>query len=137
MQLLQSAPALLTDIFMAAQAAFGHVRTVITHDPRACFRFEHQPVWVGIALIMHAALNADAPPVFNDCHRDIVWHEIVARTQTIAVDAVAYVAFDAVMFVLQASHLFIAEGFDEIVKVSVRESKEHGVGQWVKVFDDL
>ena len=25
MQLLQSAPALLTDIFMAAQAAFGHV----------------------------------------------------------------------------------------------------------------
>ena len=86
---------------------------------------------------MHAALNTDAPPVFNDYYRDIVWHEIVARTQTIAVNAVAYVAFNAAAFVLQASHLFIAEGFDEIVKVSVCESKEHGVGEWVKVFDDL
>ena len=86
---------------------------------------------------MHAALNADALPVVDDCHRDIVWHEIVARTQTIAVDAVADVAFDAVVFVLQASHLFVAEGADEVIEVSVRESKEHGVGEWVKVLDDL
>ena len=86
---------------------------------------------------MHAALNADAHPVVNDCHRDIVWHEIVAWTQTIAVDAVAEVASNAVVFVLQASHLFVAEGADEVVEVSVCQSKEHGVGEWVEILDDL
>ena len=86
---------------------------------------------------MHAALNADAHPVVNDCHRDIVWHEIVAWTQTIAVDAVAEVASNAVVFVLQASHLLIAEGADEVVEVSVYEFEEHGFGEWVQVLDDL
>lgn len=86
---------------------------------------------------MHAALNADVLPVVNDCHRDIVWHEVVARTQTITVNAVAEVAYNAVVFALQASHLFVAEGADEVVEVSVCEAKEHGVGEWVKVFDDL
>ena len=86
---------------------------------------------------MHAALNADALPVVNDCHRDIVGHEIVAWTQTVAVDAVAELASNAVVFVLQASHLFVAEGADEVIEVSVCESKEHGVGERVKVLDDL
>ena len=86
---------------------------------------------------MHAALNADAHPVVNDCHRDIVRHEIVTWTQSIAVDAVAEVAFNAVVFVLQAPHLFVAEGGHEVIKVSVRESKEHGFGEWFEVLDDL
>ena len=86
---------------------------------------------------MHAALNADAPPVVNDCHRDIVRHEIVTWTQTIAVNAVADVAFNAVVFVLQASHLFVVEGADEVIEVSVCESKEHGFGEWFEVLDDL
>ena len=86
---------------------------------------------------MHAALNADAPSFLNDCHRNIVWHEIVAWTQTIAVDAVADVAYKAVVFLLQASHLFVGEGSDEVIEVYVRGFQEHGVGEWVQVLDDL
>ena len=54
-----------------------------------------------------------------------------------AIDAVAEVEFEAVVFVLQAPHLFVAEGPDEVVEVPVCESYDHGLGKWFEVFDDL
>ena len=70
---------------------------------------------------MHPAFNANTPPVLKECNRDVVGHEIVAWAKTMAVDAVTEVEFEAVVFVLQTSHLFVVEGANELVEVSVCE----------------
>ena len=54
-----------------------------------------------------------------------------------AVGAVAEAVARAVVFVFQAAHLFVAEGADEVVEVSVCEAKEHGGGERFQVFDYL
>lgn len=54
-----------------------------------------------------------------------------------AIDAAAEAVANAVSFLLQNSHLFVAGGLDEVVEVLVRKSEEHGGGKDFEVFDDL
>lgn len=121
MQPLHLPPALSTEILMPAQAIFGHVGTVLTHDPRAPLRFEQRPSRITIAFTVHAALDAEIPSLFDVYETGIAWHKIVIWPETTAIDAVAEVALDAAALVLQAPHLFVAEGPDERVKVPVHE----------------
>ena len=135
MPLLQLRPALLTEIFKAAQALLRQVRTVFTHHPRSPFPFEHRPTRIAIALITHAAFDAD-PLLGKDCE-EVVWHEIVAWAKTMTVHAVLQVVVKAVAFVFRATHLLVAEGGNYVVEVFVRQSEEHGGGEQFEITDDL
>lgn len=94
---LQLSPALLTQIFKAAQATFGQFRAVVTHHPRSPFPFEHGPARIPVALVTHAAFDAD-PLLGKDCE-EVRRHEIVARAKTVAIYAVLEVVVNAVAFV--------------------------------------
>ncbi len=124
---LQLSPALLAQIFKAAQATFGQFRAVVTHHPRSPFPFEHHPARIPIALVTHAAFDAD-PLLGKDCE-EVRRHEIVAWAETVAIYAVLEVVVNAVAFVFQATHLFVAEGGNQVVEVLVREPEEHGDGE--------
>ena len=108
MPLLQLPPAPFTEIYRAARAILWQVRTVLTHHPRSPSPFENRPTRIAIALITHAAFDADSP-LGKDCD-EVVWHEIVAWAKTMTVHAVLEVVVKAVVFVFQATHLFVAEG---------------------------
>ena len=124
---LQLPPALLTQIFKTAQATFGQFRAVVAHYPRSPFPFEHRPARIPIALITHAAFDADSL-LDKDCE-EVRRHEIVAWAKTVAIYAVLEAVVNAVAFVFQATHLFVAEGGNQVVEVSVRESEEHSGGE--------
>lgn len=94
---------------------------LLTHDPRAPLRFEQRPTRIEIAFSMHATFNAETPSVFvfNVSEIGIAGHEIAIWVETTAIHAVAEVELDAAVFVLQAPHLFVAEGADEVIEAPV------------------
>ena len=117
---LQLRPAFLTEIFKAAQAAFGQLWTILTHHSNLPFRFKHQSARVDIALIMHTAIDAD--PRLKNCWEEVAWHEFLARAKTVAILAAAELVGVAVGFIFQEAHLFVADGVDEVIEVLVYES---------------
>lgn len=120
MPLLQLPEALLMEIFNAAQAILGQVRTILTHHPRLPFPLEHRPARVAVALTTHATFDADF--LGKPGYEEVVLHKVVARAKTVAIDAAAEVVAETVVFVLQAAHHVIAEGPDEVVEVFVCKS---------------